>query len=81
MQKEYRWSEFKIKIPNEPVLDCIENSDNYRISLQITPDTFTCIIYKNEVPWAVKDYGNYTQEQNDLDKVDWEQNYLSNLHG
>jgi hypothetical protein len=71
-QREYRWTAWKaIYVIKGLPFQFEETSEMYTIWSYDGPEVFSCQIYRGAVP-AVSDY---TQEQNDADKADFETNY------
>jgi hypothetical protein len=68
------WSSFKAAVSLRGLNSVIQYDDDgvaYTVFAVEGYLCFTCVIYKTTVP-----AGNYTQEQNDLDKADFEANFL-----
>lgn len=76
-QRSYFWTAWKLILSDKKfIYQSDDDGDLYTIWGYDGPEVHICQIYKNIVPDGVK--VSYSQEQNDLDKVDFENNYLSN---
>lgn len=74
-QRDCNWTQFKaFAVLKEFVWQMEDGSNCYRIWAYNGPEAFICKIYKEEVPQFIIDSG-YTQEQNDIDKSDFETNF------
>jgi hypothetical protein len=77
------WTSFKSSVVARDLVQFIQYDDNgdiYFIFLFDGPIVFSCVIWKNIVPDGVIE--NYSQNDNDIDKADFEDNYkaTSNTH-
>lgn len=80
-QRSFKWTEFKeFQVKKSLVLQSKTEDGMYWIWGYNGPECFITQIWRNEVPYGVTQ-GGYTQEQNDLDKEDFETNYLADTNG
>lgn len=75
-QRNYSWTSWKI-VQNSKSLIYQYDDDGiiYTIYGYDGPEVHLCTIFKNIVPYSIIDSG-YSQIQNDLDKIDFENNFL-----
>jgi len=76
-QRNYNWSDWKqVLIIKSFIYQHDDDGSIYTIWGYDGPEVHICNIWKYDVPYTIIDSG-YSQEQNDLDKTDFETNYLS----
>lgn len=74
IKKSYNWADWKsISQIKKFIIQYDQDDLQYTIYGYDGPEVHICIIWLSEVPWAIKE--EYSQEQNDLDKTDFETNY------
>lgn len=79
-KRKYEWSGWKsAKLTRQLVSQFDEDSESYTIWGYDGQEAHMCSIWKNTVPDHVLSTG-YTQEQNDLDKADFETNFKSSAN-
>lgn len=77
--REYRWTNWKqFQSKRNLVLQFNETDSKYEIWGYNTPEVFVTFIYKNNVPDC--EISQYSQEQNDADKLDFEINYKNSAN-
>ena len=80
-QRHYSWSNWKAQAISRGLLwQHDDDGGTYTIWGYDGPEVHLCTIYKGSVPDGVLN-GGYSQEQNDLDKADWEANYKPASNG
>lgn len=79
-QRPVPWTTFKATLldSGSPLRGDTSSSMAYLIWFYDTPEQVTCTIWRGTVPQDIVD-GGYSQVQNDLDKTDFETNYLSKI--
>jgi len=73
-QRVYTWTNWKLQLATRqfrPQFD--EDAESYLIYGYDGPEVHLCTIYRGAVPHGV--LAEYSQEQNDIDRVDFEANY------
>lgn len=71
-QRSYAWTAWRSAYLSRGIrLQYIDHGDHYFIWFYDVPEVHLTTIWKGEVPYGVVN-GGYTQEQNDVDKADWE---------
>jgi hypothetical protein len=75
-QRAYNWTDWKVVQKIKGFVHQHEDEQQiYTIWGYDGPEAHVCMIYKGEVPQSTIDGQGYTQEQNDLDRVDFEENF------
>lgn len=81
-QRYYDWTSWKIVYSLKNFIYQYDNGELiYTIWGYDGPEVHLCQIWKGIVPESILNSSSITQEQNDLDKEDFEDNYLSNANG
>jgi hypothetical protein len=74
-QHSCRWTDWKVIYEIKHFIHQFEDDGTvYTIWGYDGPEVYLCNIWKETLPYSIADSG-YTQEQNDLDKVDFETNF------
>lgn len=78
-QKNYTWTDWKVvQISKNGNYQYDDDGTIYTIYFYDVPEAHICIIWKNQVPEKLTE--NYSQEQNDSDKEDFENNFKSSAN-
>jgi hypothetical protein len=79
-QRHYNWTDWKSLCETKNGnYQYNEDASNYKIWFYDDPEVYICNIWKISVPETVLKSG-YSQQQNDIDKLDFETNFKSNAN-
>ena len=80
-QRNYSWTEWKVIYGIKLFSYQFDSADTlYTIWGYDGPEISMCQIWTGDVPSTIIAAGNVTQEQNDLDKLDFENNFMANAN-
>ncbi len=80
-KRKYIWTEFKdFLYKRDGNLQYEDLSEYYVIWFYDGPEVFICDIWKNNVPEDILSQWNLTQQQNEIDKLDFESNFQSSAN-
>ena len=79
VERTHFWTDWKAALiaRQVPAYQHEVDDQNYSIYFYDLPEIHVCYIWLTDVPPSLIYNNEYTQEQNDIDLVDWETNYFS----